>query len=42
MEWAIGEGLINGMSETKLDPAGSATRAQAAAIFMRFCERGTE
>ena len=33
------EGLINGMSDTVLAPKGSATRAQMAAILMRFCER---
>ena len=38
MEWAVAEGLINGMTKTTLEPAGSATRAQVAAIFMRFCE----
>ncbi len=37
MKWASAEGLING-SGSKLDPQGSATRAQVAAILMRFCE----
>ena len=37
MSWAVGEGLIQG-DETGLNPDGSATRAQAAAILMRFCE----
>ena len=32
MKWASAEGLING-SGSKLDPKGSATRAQAAAIL---------
>ena len=31
-------GLINGMNGN-LNPQGSATRAQVAAIMMRFCER---
>ncbi|MBQ9460470.1 MAG: S-layer homology domain-containing protein, partial [Clostridia bacterium] len=38
MAWANAAGLINGVSGSKLDPAGRATRAQAAAILMRFCE----
>ena len=37
MKWASAEGLING-SGSKLDPKGSATRAQAAAILARFCK----
>ena len=36
MRWAVAEGLITGTSETTLSPAGSATRAQAALILMRF------
>lgn len=38
MKWASAEGLING-SGSKLDPQGSATRAQVAAILTRFCKR---
>ena len=38
MQWAVGEGLINGITDTTLVPGGSATRAQVAAILMRFCE----
>ena len=38
MQWAVGEGLLNGVTETTLAPDGSAIRAQVAAIFMRFCE----
>jgi hypothetical protein len=38
MAWANGNGLINGTTTTTLTPAGSATRAQVAAILMRFCE----
>ena len=36
--WANGEGLISGMGGGKLNPAGSATRAQVAAILHRFSE----
>ena len=38
MQWAVGEGLISGTSATTLDPQGTATRAQVAAILQRFLE----
>lgn len=38
MAWANAVGLITGVDETTLRPGGSATRAQAATILMRFCE----
>lgn len=38
MRWAVGTGLIAGMDDGTLAPQGSATRAQAATIFMRYCE----
>lgn len=38
MNWAVGVGLISGVGNNMLDPAGSATRAQVATILMRFCE----
>ena len=34
MVWAIGAGLINGMSETELAPLGTTTRAQAAKVLV--------
>ena len=37
MKWAVGQGLINGM-DGKLNPTGSATRAQVAAILHRYCK----
>ena len=37
MQWAVAEGLITGVSG-RLDPQGSATRAQAATILMRFMQ----
>lgn len=37
MNWAVGLGLIQGMGGL-LSPRGSATRAQAATILMRFCQ----
>lgn len=41
VRWAVQSGLISGTSATTLSPAGSATRAQAAAILTRFCENLT-
>lgn len=38
MSWAVGAGLIKGATATQLDPRGSATRAQVAAVMMRFAE----
>lgn len=38
VKWAKGTGLINGTSDTTLSPEDSATRAQVATIFMRFCD----
>ena len=37
MQWAIANGIMNG-SNGKLNPQDNATRAQVAAILMRFCE----
>lgn len=36
MKWAVEEGIIGGMTSTKLAPQETATRAQVAAIFHRF------
>jgi hypothetical protein len=38
MSWANATGLITGMTDTILAPQGSAIRAQAATVLMRFCE----
>lgn len=38
MKWAVAEGLINGMGDGTLTPQGTATRAQAATVLMRFNE----
>lgn len=38
MQWANAESLINGKSNSMLDPQGKATRAETAAILMRFME----
>ena len=37
MQWACGAGIVNG-SNGKLNPQNNATRAEVAAILMRFCE----
>ena len=39
MQWAVGNGLIKGKSETLLDPQGTATRAEIAAMLHRFIEK---
>ena len=36
MQWAVAEGLINGVTNDQLQPQGNATRAQVAAILERF------
>ena len=38
LRWATAAGLINGVSADRLDPAGNATRAQAAVILTRFVQ----
>lgn len=38
MTWAVQEGLIAGMDEDTLNPQGTATRTQVAAILQRFIE----
>ena len=38
MSWAVGSGLISGKGNGVLDPQGTATRAEVAAILARFCQ----
>ena len=38
LNWAVGEGLMQGTGD-KLEPTGSATRAQVAAMLRRFMQR---
>ena len=38
MQWACGSGVITGVTDSTLAPQGTATRAQAAAMLMRFVE----
>lgn len=42
LKWAVGEKLITGMTTTTLVPQGNATRAQVAAILMRYIENVVE
>ncbi len=39
MNWSVSSGLISGKGGGILDPSGTATRAEVAAIFARFCEQ---
>ena len=38
MNWAVGTGLLKGKTETTLNPADNATRAEIAAVLHRFIE----
>ena len=38
MRWAVENGIITGVTESTLVPQGTATRAQCAAMLMRFAE----
>ena len=38
MAWAVENGIITGMTDTTIEPQGTATRAQCAAMLMRFVE----
>lgn len=37
MEWAVANGIVTGVGGGRLAPQGTATRAQVAAMLMRFC-----
>lgn len=36
--WAVGVGLISGMGDGTISPAGTATRSQVATILTRYCQ----
>lgn len=38
VSWAVGQGIITGTSATTLEPNVPATRAEIAAMIMRYCE----
>lgn len=37
--WMITDGILNSVGENRLNPQGEATRAEVAAVLMRFCEQ---
>ncbi len=39
MRWAVENGIINGHNDGRLDPQGQATRAQVAAMLMRYLNK---
>ena len=38
MAWAVEQGIITGKDGRRLDPQGTATRAEVATILQRFVE----
>ena len=42
IQWACSSGVISGVSALTLDPQGITSRAQAATMFMRYCENVNE
>lgn len=42
MRWANAKGIVNGMTETSLNPQATATRAQVAAMLMNFCKNAAD
>lgn len=38
VKWAVGKGIMTGRADKSLDPAGSATRAEVAAMLQRYIE----
>ena len=39
IEWAVGAGLIHGMSANTIDPLNYATRAQVAQVIKNLCDK---
>lgn len=39
VKWAVSSGVITGNSDKTLNPKGTATRAEAAAMFEKYCKR---
>lgn len=37
IKWTVGSGLVEGKPGNKIDPLGNATRAESAAMMMRYC-----
>ena len=42
LRWALGTGVLQGRADGRLDPGGSATRAQTAVLLCRFREAAVE
>ncbi len=42
VRWAVAQGIIEGTGKTTLNPSGNSTRAEAATILMRFCEKAVK
>ena len=42
VEWAVGQGLLSGMTVDTLQPQGLSTRAQVAAVLQRYLENSTQ
>jgi hypothetical protein len=38
MQWGVGAGLLDGLPDGRLIPHGTASRAEAATMMMRYCE----
>ena len=38
MNWAVGQGIMNGKGNNTLDPQGTATRAEVAKMLMVYLE----
>ena len=42
LTWAVNCGIVSGKGNRTLDPKGSATRAETAAMLMRFCKNNVK
>lgn len=42
LTWAVNLGIVSGKGNRTLDPKGSATRAETAAMLMRFCKNNVK
>lgn len=42
LKWAVENGIISGMGDGTLNPAGNASRAQVASVIMRFIESSSK
>ncbi len=42
LTWAVNSGIVSGKGNRTLDPKGSATRSETAAMLMRFCKNNVK